>query len=123
MKNCSSILLAKNMTVLSIDGPCINWKVPDLLKNHRDHNEFPQVFDEGTCVPHIVHGAFQTGVMWRFFNDTPARRDIYIQMNNTDLFPQMFCQTRWVEDESVASRAVNVWGYVAHCHCSLPNVN
>ena len=95
------------------------------LKNHRDHNEFPQVFDVGSCGLHIVHGAFQTGVkvfgwnldkvlkaMWRFFNDTSARRDIYIQMNNTDLFPLVFCQTRWVEEESVASCAVNVWGYV-----------
>ena len=33
-------------------------------------------------------------------------------MNNTDLFPLMSCQTRWVEDEFVAIRVVKVWGYV-----------
>ena len=120
-----SLLPTKNMTMLSMDGPHTNWKVLDLLKNYRDHNEFPQVLDVGSCGLHIVHGAFQTGVkasgwnidkllkaMWRFFIDSPARRDLYIQMNKTDLFPLMFCQTRWVEDEPVASRALSVWEYV-----------
>ena len=47
--------------------------------------------------------------MWKLFNDSPARRDLYIQLNTSDVFPLMFCQTRWVEDEPVAIRAIGVW--------------
>ena len=32
----------------------------------------------------------------------------YIKLNRIDQFPMMFCQTRWVEDEPVASRAMSV---------------
>ena len=70
----------------------------------------------------MVHGAFQTGMrtngwklekvskaMWQLFNDSPARRDLYIQLNTSDVFPLLFCQTHWVEDEHVAIRAMEVW--------------
>lgn len=75
----------------------------------------------------MVHGAFQTGVkatgwkleevlkaMWKLFNDSPARRDLYIQLSKSDVFPIMFCQTRWVEDKPVAIRAKEVWENVVN---------
>ena len=49
--------------------------------------------------------------MWKLFNN-PARRDLYISLNRSDSFPLMFYQTRWVEGESVASRAIIVWKFV-----------
>ena len=52
--------------------------------------------------------------MWKLFNDSPARRDLYIQLNTSDVFPLMFCQTRWVEDEPVAIRAIEVWENVVN---------
>ena len=50
--------------------------------------------------------------MWELFNDYPARRDLYINLSRSDNFPFMFCQTRWLEDESVASRAIDVWKFL-----------
>ena len=50
--------------------------------------------------------------MWRLFYDSPARRDAYITINRSDQFPLMFCQTRWVEDVPVATRALEIWSFV-----------
>ena len=49
--------------------------------------------------------------MWKLFNN-PARRDLYISLNRSDSFPLKFCQMRWVEGESVASRAIIIWKFV-----------
>ena len=74
----------------------------------------------------MVHGTFQIGIktnVWKMekvlksmklFNNYPARRDLYIQLNTSDLFPLMFCQTRWVEDEHVAIQAIEVWENVVN---------
>ena len=50
--------------------------------------------------------------MWNLFNDSPARCDLYINLSRSDNFPLMFCQTRLVEDETVTSRAIDVWKFV-----------
>ena len=50
--------------------------------------------------------------MWRLFHDSPARRDTYITINQSDQFPLMFCQTRWVEEVPVATRALEFWSFV-----------
>ena len=50
--------------------------------------------------------------MWGLFHDSPARRDTYITINRSDQFPLMFCQTRWVEDVPVATRALEIWSFV-----------
>ena len=117
----------KSMVMLSMDGPNTNWKVYENLKSHRTEKELPQIINVGSCGLHIVHGAFQTGVkatgwksekvlkaMWKLFNDSPARRDLYIQLNTSDVFPLMFCQTHWVEDEPVPIRAIEVWENVVN---------
>ena len=125
MLSSTSSLSEKNMLVLSMDGPNTNWSVFEMLNAHREKNELPQILEIGSCGLHVIHGAFQTGVkatgweldrvlkaMWKLFNDSPARRDLYINLNRSDSFPLMFCQARWVEDESVASRAIDVWKFV-----------
>ena len=55
--------------------------------------------------------------MWELFNDYPARRDLYINLSRSDNFPFMFSQRRcfakrWLEDESVASRAIDIWKFL-----------
>ena len=113
------------MSMLSMYGPNTNWSVLQKLTDHRVKDEFPKLFDVGSCGLHSIHGSFPTGVksteselakvlkgMWKLFNDSPARRDTYIKLNRTDQFPRMFCQTRWVGDEPVASRAMSVWPFV-----------
>ena len=113
------------MNHLSMDGPSTNWVVFDLLSSDRSENELPVLSNLGSCGMHVVHGAFQTGIkasdwslekvmkaMWRLFHDSPARRDVYIRLNSSELFTLCFCPTRWVEDEDVASRAIVMWPFV-----------
>ena len=39
----------------------------------------------------------------------PARRGDFTEVTGSNQFPLPFCGTRWVEDEKVALRAINVW--------------
>ena len=111
--------------MVSMDGPNTNWSAQEKLKNIQSSEEVPQLFKVGPCVLHAIHGAFQSGVkttgwevkknfkgMRRLFHDSPARRDTYITINQSDQFPLMFCQTRWVEDIPVATRALEFWSFV-----------
>lgn len=50
--------------------------------------------------------------MSKFFVDSPARRDLYIQLNTVTIFPLKFCPTRWTENEDVAARAIQTWYWV-----------
>ena len=82
------------------------------------------MFEVDSCGLHVIHGAFQSGVkttaweiekvfkgIWRLFHDSPARRDTYITINRSDQFLLMFCQTRWVEDVPVATRALEICSF------------
>ena len=104
-----------------MDGPNTNWSVHKKLKNIRSCEQIPKLLEVGSCGLHVIHGAFQPSVkttgweiekffkgLWRLFHDSPARRDTYIAMNQSDQSPLMFCQTRWVEDVSVATRALEI---------------
>ena len=73
----------RKMLMLSLDGPATNWAIFDKLRQHREENEIPVLFDIGSCSLHVVHGAFQVGVeatkwnlsnvfqaMWKIFHDS-----------------------------------------------------
>ena len=117
----------QKMHYLAMDGPYVNWNVFELLNAERCENEFPSLINIGSCGLHVVHGAFKTGfqsvdwdlnkvfkAMWKFFHDSPARRDIYVRINSSSDFPLSFCATRWVEGEQVASRALTAWPNVVN---------
>ena len=78
---------------------------------------------------HVVHGAFRNGMKqtnWEIdlllkslhslFNETPARREDYTKITESEVFPQQFCGHRWLEDKKVAERALetrsNITAYV-----------
>ena len=105
-----------------MDGPTTNWAVLTKIQEERKEEEIPQLENIGSCGLHVIAGALQTGVsktpwnlkkvlqsMFKLFNESPARRDVYIKLNGTDKFAIRFCPTRWTENESVAERAINVW--------------
>ena len=48
---------------LGMDGPNTNWNVLDLINDHQVANGFQKTLDIGSCSLHILHGAFQTGIM------------------------------------------------------------
>ena len=89
---------------------------------YREEKELAQLVIIGSCGLHIVNGAFRTGMMetdWDIhkvlhaeffvFDESPARRDVYIKETGSEVFPLHFCKTRWVEDKIVASRAIQIW--------------
>ena len=50
------------MIMLSMDDPTMSWVVFEKLRQHREENEMPVLFDIGSCSLHVVHSAFQVGV-------------------------------------------------------------
>ena len=121
LQSLSDLMLEKLLEI-SMDGPNVNW---DVLKRHsqyREEKELAQLVIIGSCGLHVVNGAFRTGVMetdWDIhkvlhaeffvFDESPARRDVYIKETGSEVFPLHFCKTRWVEDKIVASRTIQIW--------------
>ena len=113
---------APNMIQVSMDGPNVNWAFYNLLLKSREEKELSSLVAIGSCGLHIMHGAFKAGAeatgwnvakrlkaLWTLFRDTPARRDDYVEYTGSSVFPLQFCARRWIEDEPVALRAVEIW--------------
>ena len=43
--------------------------------------------------------------MWKLLNESPAQREKYVALAETNLFPLPFCGHRWYENEDCAERA------------------
>ena len=106
-----------------MDGPNVNWKILSILQIKREEEEFEELDNIGCCGLHVVSGAFQTGVktvewnlqkilhaMLKLLDKYPKRRGDFIKEGTVSSFPLKFCKTRWVENEIVATRAVQIWG-------------
>jgi len=65
----------------------------------------------GSCGLHVVHGRFKYGAsatgweldsllrsMWYIFENSPATREDYMNISDTEKYPLRFCSTRWMED-------------------------
>ena len=113
---------------LSMDGPNVNWNVLDLLDNKLLSDGFSTTVSIGSCAQHTVHGSLKTGfnslefevrkilkAMFWLFNDSPARRSVYLTEGISDDFPLRFCETRWVDDRPVSDRGIEVWPSVKLC--------
>ena len=107
---------------LSMDGPKTNWNVLQLVDDALESGGFTRTLNIGSCTLHILHGAFGTGIlytewklgklmkaMFKILDESPARRDVYLREGSSGKFPIKFCDTRWIEDEPVANRALEVW--------------
>ena len=114
-----------NLIHIGMDGPSTNWAVLDQLSEHRSESQLPCLEKTGSCGLHIISGSLHTGVdlsgwaieallrsLFKLFNDSPARRDVYIKLNDDSTFAQRFCGPRWVENEPVADGAIAVWDNV-----------
>ena len=101
-------LPTEKMTMLSMDSPNTNWKVLENMKKVETRKNYHNYLMWVVVASHVIHRAFQTGVnaagcwelekvfkaMWRLFNDSPARRDLYIRLSTSNLFLSMFCGIR-----------------------------
>ena len=76
---------------LGMDGPSTNWNVLDLINHHQVANEFQETLNIGSCLLHILHSAFQTGmskpgwdigkilkVLYKIFDASSTCRDVYL---------------------------------------------
>lgn len=117
---CSTLNLM-NMIQLSMDGPNVNWSFYEKLMGELYDDQSRKLVDIGSCGLHIIHNAFRAGfdsIPWdiksflcalhRIFHQTPARRDDFMTITDSDIFPLQFCPHRWVENSAVASRALLV---------------
>ena len=97
-------LLLERLLQLSMDGPNTNWCVLKLLQEDRCEKDYPNIIDIGSCSLHVVHGAFKSGIeatnwdlkktmkaMWKIFDDSPARRIIYVKICEVNEFPARYC--------------------------------
>ena len=112
-----------------MDGPNVKWKLYTNLTKERNSEELLQLLNIGSCGLHIgscglhiVHGGLQKDVnesgwklghlmrsLWQLFHDTPARRENFVKLTGSTVFPLKFCLHRWVEDVVVAERAHQLW--------------
>ena len=116
------------MIQVSSDGPNVNLKFLNLYDEKRDLDEFPSLVDIGTCGLHTIHGSLKTGVklsgweigkilkaMFKLLDESPARRDVFRDVTETDVFPLPYCGHRWCENENCLFRAVAIWpAYVVY---------
>ena len=100
-------LLLEWLLQLSMDRPNTNWNVSKLLHKDRCEKDYPNVIDIGSCSLHVVHDTFKSSIeatnwdlkkvvkaMWKIFDDSPARRDIYVkicEICEVNEFPLRYC--------------------------------
>ena len=51
------------MIMLGMDGSNTNWSVLNKVNNQHSNENLPDLIELGSCGLHIIHGAFQTGIM------------------------------------------------------------
>ena len=106
-------------------GPNTNWNVLNEVDKHLVGKGQNKIMHIGSCSLHIVHGAFETWTvktgwelskvlkaMYKIFDQSPARRDVYLREGSSSEFPLKFCNARWIEGDVVAQRALKVWDSV-----------
>ena len=99
----------EKMVQLSMDGPNVNLKLLQNVKDSRDELGHSKLIGFGTCNLHNVHGAFKAGSEesgWnmkklpkfchKILKDYPARRDDFISITGCTKYPLPFCATRYV---------------------------
>ena len=111
---------------ISSDGPNVNLKFLELVNEGRCTSELPTLLNIGTCGLHTVHGSLKAGVestdwttgkilksLWKLLDESPARREKYESITETNVYPLPYCGHRWCENEYCANRAELIWvGYV-----------
>ena len=84
-----------------MDGTNVNWCFFDKINAERKKHNHGPLSNVGSCSLHSIHGAFETGMtsnqweigkilksMFKLFNKSPARRDLYITISNSNVFPK-----------------------------------
>lgn len=122
---------------VSMDGPNVNWSFFRTLNQKIIVDETtPDILDLGSCSLHVLHGAFQNGhkkTVWNinqflrqiyyYFNDRPARKADFSNNTGENKLPKKFATTRWLENASVAERAIEIHPALKKYFFQLKNTN
>ena len=109
LKNGMALLNPSSLAQISMNGTNVNRKFYHNLFQERKGEELPDLLNIGSCNLHVVHLSFEKGAnesgwnlgntlhsLWQIFRDTPARREDFIQITDSNLFPFQLCKHRWV---------------------------
>ena len=124
-RNGMVLLNPSSLVQISMDGPNVNWKFYHNIFQEHKGEELPDLLNIGSCSLHVAHANFEKDPnesgwnlgntlrsLWQIFYDTLARREDFIQITGSDLFPFQFCQHRGVEDIKVTEQALKIWPHV-----------
>ena len=103
-------------------GPNVNWSAYEILaKEIETHNVSRKMLNMGSCGLHIVHNAFRNALEateWKIakllsaayylFKDSPARREDFTTVTDSNEFPLKFCSHRWVENVTTLKRMLSM---------------
>lgn len=116
---------AKDMIQISMDGPNVNWKFFELMKNQILKDYDVTLINIGSCGLHVMHNAFKTGAqatdwgissllssLYYLFKDSPARREDFQKVTGTSTMPLKFVSHRWMENVPVCERALLVLHHI-----------
>lgn len=90
------------------------------LKLKDDYNT--SLINIGPCGLHVLHNSFKTGAvatgwqidsllssLYHLFKDSPARIEDYTKVSGSSKMPLKFCNHRWLENEPVCQRTLEIW--------------
>ncbi|KAL0146888.1 hypothetical protein M9458_057827 [Cirrhinus mrigala] len=114
-------LCLSKMLSLSMDGPNVNWRFVQLLKQeYSEQFGGAQIQIVESCGLHIMHNSIKAGFgVWQvekllkalhfLFHCAPARRQDYSLVTKSIKFPLPFCGHRWLENLPALERAIEIW--------------
>ena len=105
-----------NLLQISSDGPNVNLKFLEMYNEKRQFNDLPALLNIGTCGLHTMHGSLKAAIkssdwvmgkvlkaMSNILDETPARREMFEKITETNLYPLKYCGHRWCETRTVFS--------------------
>ncbi|XP_076454410.1 uncharacterized protein LOC143289296 [Babylonia areolata] len=116
-------LKTSSLVQISIDSPAVNLKLLEHINSDMVENHGVGLLRVGSCGLHVVHNAFRSGCeaskwdiesflasAYTLFKDRPARREDFVTVTGSTILPAKFCTHRWLENKSVATRAIEMIG-------------
>lgn len=99
----------RKLIQLYVDGPNVNWTFYDMVEQESRNDYSCILLNTGSCGWTLQKTL--SSLYW-LLNDSPARRENYIKVTGNSVFPLKFCQHQWLDNVSVAERALEVWPYI-----------
>ena len=103
------VLDVTKLIQVGMDSPNVNIKLLKMIGAEQSENKQHQLIDVGSSGFHKIENAFKTGAestvsgmkkilkgAFQIFYHSPARREDFLTVTNTNQFPQNFCATRFV---------------------------